>query len=1582
VGAHRRIAEACGRFEEAWRAGSRPRIEDFLGADRQGDEQRALHRDLLEAELCYRRQAGEAVHLDEYLARFPEQAELVQQVFAALTIGHTAPHPSPKAGPVPATGGPAGIGPVAASSQACLGRYQITATLGKGAFGVVYKARDEGLARDVAIKVPRRDLVERLGGIDAYLQEARVVASLKHPHIVPVHDIGYTDDGLCYVVYELIDGCDLRARLETGPGFSAAEAATLVALLAEALAYAHAHENRIKHRDIKPANILIDRFGKPYLTDFGLAQRHEDYGTGPGLAGTPAYMSPEQARRESHRVDGRADIFSLGIVFYELLTGRRAFTGAPEQVLARIADGDLEPPRQLSPALPVELERICLKAAARQLRDRYTTAADLAADLRAWLDREAVAATVAAEAMPVAAAPPAAVSSDPEPVRIVPRGLRSFDARDADFFLELLPGPRERDGLPRGVHFWKARLECPDGEATFAVGLLYGPSGCGKSSLVKAGLLPRLAAHVLPVYVEATPEETEARLLRGLRRACPALEGGLDLVDTVDALRRGRGLPPGHKVVLILDQFEQWLHGRRAEESPPLVRALRHCNGGRVQALVLVRDDFWMAVTRFFREDLELPVREDDSSAAVDLFDPRHADKVLAAFGRAYAALSADGALNEDNRQFLDAAVQGLAEAGRIIPVRLALFAEMVKERPWQPATLRAVGGVGGVGVRFLEETFNVATAPPRYRLHKPAACAVLKALLPDKRSRLKGHRRSRADLLAASGYAGRPSDFAELLDVLDHDLRLITPTGPEGAPETAEGEQCYQLTHDYLVPALREWLTAEQRKTRGGRAELRLVELAAWYEDKPEARRLPSWWEWLNIRLLTRKNNWTAPQKRLMGKAARYHFVWGAAILLLLGLVGWGAFEGMSYLEARNRVNALASAEMARAPDHVEALQGHRRWGNWLLRRRLAQAPSDQERLRLALGLVPVDPSQIDYLLEQLLTAPPPAVPVIRDALRPYQEKVADRLWPLLQNRTAPASTRLRAAAALAAYQPDDTRWPDVGQDIVNQLVKESTLEVGSWSKALRPVAVALTPALEKVFRATDRPEVERRLATDVLADYAADRPEVLAVLLQDADEKQFAVLYPKVVLHRERVVSILNETVNTRLTSRRTADEKEALAKRQGNAGVALLRLGQPERVWPLLARSADPRARSYLVHRLAPLGAGPVALLERLEQEKEVSIRRALLLALGELGPDRLSPAEGKRLLAGAWKRYQEEPDAGLHGAAEWLLRRWKQDRQLKEHEQGWVKDRKKREARQRVIREELKKAGAVPSGLGGKWYVNGQGQTMVVVPGPVEFLMGSPVTEAGREGGPRGKPETPHLKRVDQTFAIAAHEVTVGQFRELRKFRKAHHYNETYSGSDDHPVNSVSWYDAAAYCNWLSAQEGISEKQWCYEPKKGKGARDWSEEAYGEGMKLKANYLALEGYRLPSEAEWELACRAGSRTSRYYGETEELLGRYAWYTKVSQDQWMLPVGSLKPNDLGLFDMLGNAAEWCQERALYQPSRGASEDVGGARTIDSHTHWILRGGSFGNLGVDIRSAMRSRRAPAIRGDFVGFRPARTFK
>jgi eukaryotic-like serine/threonine-protein kinase len=458
------------------------------------------------------------------------------------------------------------------SDPQSIGRYRVIRLLGKGGFGRVYLAHDGDLNRPVAIKVPNPERISHPEDVEAYLNEARILASLDHPHIVPVYDLGRTDDGLCFVVSKYVEGSDLAAQILQGRlGFS--ESAELIATVAEALHYAHTRG--LVHRDVKPANILINVSGIAFVADFGLALRDEEFGRGARIAGTPNYMSPEQARGEGHRVDGRSDIFRLGVVFYELLTGRRPFSApSRRELLDLIANTEARPPRHIDDAIPRELDRICLKALAKRAGERYTTAGDMAEDLRHFLDHAASPGVPPKPSLPNLPSPgttpeltpqpitPSAWDSEQRSIKIIPKGLRSFDQHDADFFLELLPGPRDRDGLPDSIRFWKTRIETTDPDKTFRVGLIYGPSGCGKSSMMKAGLLPRLAKHVLPVYIEATSEETESRLLKGLRKVCPNLPPQADLVDSLADSRTGHVLRSGQKVLLVLDQFEQWLHAK------------------------------------------------------------------------------------------------------------------------------------------------------------------------------------------------------------------------------------------------------------------------------------------------------------------------------------------------------------------------------------------------------------------------------------------------------------------------------------------------------------------------------------------------------------------------------------------------------------------------------------------------------------------------------------------------------------------------------------------------------------------------------------------------------------------------------------------------------------------------------------------------------------------------------------------------------------------------------------------------------------------------------------------------------------
>ncbi len=1013
------------------------------------------------------------------------------------------------------------------------------------------------------------------------------------------------------------------------------------------------------------------------------------------------------------------------------------------------------------------------------------------------------------------------------------------------------------------------------------------------------------------------------------------------------------------------------------------------------------------------------------------------------------------------------------------------------------------------------------------------------------------------------------------------------------------------------------------------------------------------------------------------------------AAALLAVTLLGAAALaavwrvqdrqvsQARAAARAESLVQGLAAADTEHVPAVVAELGAYRRWAEPALRRMLAETPPESRgHLHASLALLPDDPGQVPYLRGRLLECGPGQVAVLREALRGHQAEVAPALWEVLLDGRAGAR-RLRAAGALAAYAPDDPRWEEVAPAVVAELAAAGPLAAGHWAGALKPARRALLPALGDLARDRAHPEADRLLAAGLVADYAADRPEVLAGLLPDADVRQFHLLFPPLAAHREAAVARLTEALRERPQPRwqdgpvgarpppppelrgaleqgggllaehfalcqalplarfdalaeglrpggyrpvrlrpyrrgpdllvaavwardgragvwahgLTADqvrardeaerrggrvaldvagyetdggdryaavwgslppgatehrllvglsepdhaagwpalreqglqpltyqrfvgsgrvvrncqvwqkrdgpgtwefrhgpeavyaeqvanaltlvqtdvglsrnvwhedaalrelgawlgrgreggpgaapwpalglrkqapgwghpgrwysaawqarpgveaaevhglepaqhlarcrelaadgyrpaalavaavgdepgappvtaslwrrpvvseaEREAVASRRANAAAALLRLGEHGPVWPLLRHAPDPTLRSFLVQRLARLGVGPEALARRLGEEKDVSARRALVLALGELSPEEAAVRESlaPRLLAD----YRGDPDPGVHSALDWLLRqRWGLGEALREADRALA---------------------GQPRG-GRDWFVNRQGDTLAVVRGPVEYTRGS--WPADPEGYPRRRLEVPHRCRIGRTFALATREVTRGQFDRFLRDHPGVGYSliggEKEAGPDG-PVLAVSWYQAAAYCRWLSEQEHVPEGQMCYPPV----------EQIKPGVELPGDYLSRTGYRLPTEAEWEYACRAGAATSRFYGCGEELLGQYGWFLLNGRDR-ARPVGRLRPNDLGLFDVLGNVREWCQSKAgtvSVKPLGPPVEDLPGPLRVEREGAWSLRGGSFADFPVAVRCASRGLREPTDRNTTLGLRVART--
>jgi hypothetical protein len=387
----RQVDRACDQFERAWKGDGRPRIEDLLGSW-DGAARSALLRELVPLEVYYRRRLGEDCSVSDYLARFPELgAPWLTDALAACTpraegrIDRTTSFHDRRsaADTCPLLSGP------------CLGEYELIEEISRGGMGVVYKARQIGLGRTVAIKMILAGPGASAAEVRRFHSEAESVAALDHPHIVPIYEIG-AHEGMPFFAMKFVEGGSLAQHL---PRFQAEPRSAVRLLVTVARAVHHAHQRGILHRDLKPANVLLDGPADgpldgraPLVTDFGLAQRLVEGAaerSGP-VAGTPGYIAPEQLARGAP-ASVAVDIYALGAILYECLTGQRPFRAdTPLGTLLKGAAGEPPSPRALASRLDRDLDAICCKALAPRPEERYASAEALAQDLERWLAGEPV----------------------------------------------------------------------------------------------------------------------------------------------------------------------------------------------------------------------------------------------------------------------------------------------------------------------------------------------------------------------------------------------------------------------------------------------------------------------------------------------------------------------------------------------------------------------------------------------------------------------------------------------------------------------------------------------------------------------------------------------------------------------------------------------------------------------------------------------------------------------------------------------------------------------------------------------------------------------------------------------------------------------------------------------------------------------------------------------------------------------------------------------------------------------------------------------------------------------------------------
>ena len=819
-----RIDKVCDEFEIAYRRNDRPRIEDFQREDKEPERSYEL-RALLLLECDLRQQQGEHPKLSDYLQRFPDHESTVRGAIAETVRRQQTHsfHPDPDA----AAGDAMSFG--AESDVPQSPRYQIRDKLGEGAFGSVYLAYDQELARLVAMKVPRKN--HRMN-VEQFLAEAKATARLSHPSIVAIHDFGRFPDGRPFLVTQYIEGQTLSEAMSTVAG-SYSTIVDVVRQVAEGLQ--HAHRHGLVHRDLKPSNILVDKTGKPFLADFGLALHETDQAAHRGdTSGTPSYRSPEQVRGEADWIDGRSDIWATGVILYQLLVGRRPFRGKTiRQLDEEILRRDPKPPRQIDEAVPEWLEGVCLKCLSKSPEARYATADSLSKALAlgpgktqtsVQLSHDVTGNTIVSGGGNVVifqsdmtrqqARKPIGVSLGDNPYK----GLAAFDEQDADVFF----------GRQRQVErLWEMlrdlRTKTTVNRSTVRLLPILGPSGCGKSSVARAGLIAELARKPLPganncrvmvltpgaepveslafalartVTGEPAPLEKAGEFERRLRTRKDT--GECDGLRSIVSMLPDRSTSP---VFLLVDQFEEVFSlCDSAEQRATFIELLLYAAkdpAGHTSVIITLRSDF-IGETHDHHDLNQIIAEQGVLIPAMNDLELREAIK-----------RPAEEAGFEFDDDFLNRMIDTTKDREGALPLLQFALTRVWKgiQADQKPAeTLHEIGGVGGALAGEAQRVYESLSENDQ----EIARRAFLAMVQIGDGARLTRRRASVRSMVRVN------DDIRHVHTVLSHfaspETRLVTLHGE------ADGDYAAEITHESLIdhwPQLQQWLDVSRDDIR-----------------------------------------------------------------------------------------------------------------------------------------------------------------------------------------------------------------------------------------------------------------------------------------------------------------------------------------------------------------------------------------------------------------------------------------------------------------------------------------------------------------------------------------------------------------------------------------------------------------------------------------------------------------------------------------------------------------------------------------------------------------------------------------------
>lgn len=693
------------------------------------------------------------------------------------------------------------------------------------------------------------------------------------------------------------------------------------------------------------------------------------------------------------------------------------------------------------------------------------------------------------------------------------------------------------------------------------------------------------------------------------------------------------------------------------------------------------------------------------------------------------------------------------------------------------------------------------------------------------------------------------------------------------------------------------------------------------------------------------------------------------AVLALLVGSLV--AYEWRNQSRADALVNGLVGAEPAHVMEFVDQVVYYRRWVLADLATLATQTPanpSDHRQLHAQMALVGNDPELVYPLVDELLKASPSYLLPISLSLKDHADVVGPELRKVLRRESEPIGRRFRAATVLASFEPESNLWTKADfQMIVDQLADQNPVHQPEFWPLLKKVSDRLFPLLEELFKDPDQSESRQLAATNAIVDFAGEDRKRLANLLVFATPRQFSVLYPIVAAGKSRdCIKNLAKIAAELPPDELGFEERIAFGQRRANAAVTLLRMGEVEKVLPVFEWTDDPEAMTQFVFRCRERNVRVDSLLGCLDiidssppGRYPADTRYALLLTLGEFKLDEIPESQRDNLLAQIADWYANDPSSGVHGASGWLLRHWGQAETARKIEQSEVPYSVDREWFTLRIEVQPEKAEGVLSFLQREPPKRTFYYTFIVHPAG-EYWIGSVEDEPDRQK----KHELRRQVELTRPFAVLDREIT---FEELIAFLPGR-YSDYMQQIDGVPADAgagVSWYDSVGFSRWLGKQAGMPEEQQAYV-----SPDSLNEQSYPRDPAPRANLaprnwpveLGRQGFRLPTESEWESIVRAGSKTAYGFGSDVSVLRRYGWFLENS-DKHAHPPRELRPSLNGLFDVHGNLEEWTHDWFGISRMRKMADPLG----PPSGNARVFHGGSWGFDASYCRTACRGSDAPS---------------